>query len=134
MKKIISLRVPVTNGLKDIYAMDMHSAYQAACLGQFSVVAFSRLASAIAVIRTALEQKQTKIPLAVETLEQAIETLVMVRTRGDKTDVWEITESERPSVLEGIDMVEQCMGTLDVGLIAQVADRLLIDVCGGQPG
>lgn len=132
MRKITPLRIPVTNGLKDIYGMDMHSAYQAACLGQFSVVAFSRLASAIAVIRTALEQKQTKIPFAVETLDQAIEVLAVVRARGDNTDVWEILESERSVVLAGIDMVEECMGTLDVLLIAQTADKLLTDVLGNQ--
>lgn len=134
MRKNTPLRIPVTNGLKDIYGMDMHSAYQAACLGQFSVVAFSRLASAIAVIRSALEQKQTKIPLAVETLDQAIEALAVVRSRGDDTDVWEILENERPAVLAGIDMVEACMGTLDVLLIAQTADRLLTDVLGNHAG
>jgi len=30
-KKNTPLRVPVTQGLKDIYAMDMHLPYQAAC-------------------------------------------------------------------------------------------------------
>lgn len=131
MKKRNSLRVPVTHGLKDIYAMDMHSAYQAACLGQFNVVAFSRLAAAISVIRSALEQKRTKIPLAIETLDAAIEALVAVRKRGDETDAWEITESERPSVLGGINMAEQCIGTLDVALLAQTADKLIQDVLGG---
>lgn len=128
------LRVPVTRGLKDIYAMDMHTAYQAACLGQFNVVAFSRLAAAISVIRTALEQKQTKIPLAIETLDAAIETLVAVRKRGDETDVWELTEGERPSILDGIDMAEQCIGTLDVALLEQTAARILREVWGEQAG
>lgn len=130
MKKKKSFRVPVTQGLKDIYAMDMHAAYQAACLGQFSVEAFGRLAAAISVVRSALEQKQTKIPLALETLDAAIEMLMAVRKRGDETDMWEITEGERPSILEGIDMAEQCIGTLDVALLAQTAARLLSDVYG----
>lgn len=134
MRKKNPLRVPVTQGLKDIYAMDMHAAYQAACLGQLSVVAFSRLAAAISVVRSALEQKQTKIPLALEVLDAAIGTLLAVRNRGDETGVWEITESERPSVLEGIDMAEQCIGTLDVALLALTAARLLGDVYGEQPG
>lgn len=134
MKKNNPLRVPVTQGLKDIYAMDMHTAYQAACLGQFNVVAFSRLAAAISVIRTALEQKQTKIPLAIETLDAAIETLVAVRKRGDETDVWELTEGERPSILDGIDMAEQCIGTLDVALLEQTAARILREVWGEQAG
>ncbi len=132
MKKKTPLRVPVTQGLKDLYAMDMRSAYQAACLGQFSVTAFGRLAAAISVIRSALEQKQTRIPLALETLDTAIETLVEVRKRGDETGVWELAGSECPSILEGIDMAEQCIGTLDVALMAQTADRLLRDVCGKQ--
>lgn len=134
MKKKTPLRVPVTQGLKDIYAMDMHAAYQAACLGQFSVEAFGRLAAAVSVVRSALEQKQTKIPLALETLDAAIETLLAVRKRGDETDVWEITESERPAILEGIDTAEQCIGTLDVALLAQTAARLLRDVYGDQVG
>ena len=128
MRKKSPLRVPVTQGLKDIYAMDMHTAYQAACLGQFNVMAFSRLAAAISVVRSALEQKKTKIPLALEMLDRAIEELVAVRKRGDETGVWELNESERPSILEGIDMAEQCIGTLDVALLAQTAARLLGDI------
>jgi hypothetical protein len=131
MKKRNSLRIPVTRGLKDIYAMDMHAAYQAACAGQFNVVAFSRLAAAIAVIRSALEQHQTTIPHAIDTLDSAIGLLQIVRGRGDASGVWEITESERPLVLSGIGVAEECIGTLDVALLAQTAARLLNDVCGG---
>jgi hypothetical protein len=134
MKRLKTLRVPVTNGLKDIYSMDMRLAYQAACAGQFSVVAFSRLAAAISVVRSAIEQNQTKIPLAIETLEAAIVTLLAVRNRGDETDVWEITESERPSVLDGIDMAEQCIGTLDVALLERTATTLLQHMRGKQNG
>jgi len=127
-----SLRVPVTHGLKDIYAMDMHAAYQAACIGKFNVTAFSRLAAAISVVLSALEQRQTKIPLAIPTLNAAVETLQAVRTRGDSTDLWEINESERPAVLSGIDMAEQCIGTLDVALLEKTAAMLLQQVYGEQ--
>ena len=133
MKKKKPLRVPVTKGLKDIYAMDMHTAYQAACMGHFSVDSFGRLAAAISVVRSALEQKHTRIEGAIETLDAAIVTLLAVRQRGDATDVWEITESERPSVMAGIDMAEQCIGTLDVALLAQTAATLLATVSGEQP-
>jgi hypothetical protein len=132
-KETKPLRVPVTNGLKDIYSMDMRLAYQAACVGQFNVVAFSRLAAAIGVIRTALVQKQTRIPLAIETLEATIATLIAVRKRGDETGLWEITESERPSVLDGIDVAEQCIGTLDVALLEQTA-TMLLHLTSGKPG
>jgi hypothetical protein len=132
MKKIDTLRVPVTHGLKDLYAMDMRLAYQAACAGQFTVVAFGRLAAAVSVVRSALEQNQTKIPLAIETLDAAIGTLLTVKSKGDATNVWEITASELPSVLEGIDMAEKCIGTLDVALLARTAAMLLQDVCGIQ--
>ncbi len=125
MKRINSLRVPVTRGLKDIYALDMRIAYQAACLGQFNVTAFGRLAAAISVVRSALEQHQTTLPYAMATLDAAIETLLAVRKKGDETEIWEITENERPAVLSGIDMAEQCIGTLDVALLAQTADKLL---------
>lgn len=108
--------------------MDMHAAYQAACAGQFSVVAFGRLAAAISVVRSALEEHQTKLPFAIETLDVAIETLLTVRSKGDETGVWEITESERPSILSGIEMAEQCIGTLDVALLAQTAAELLRNV------
>ena len=127
-KKRNTLRVPVTSGLKDIYAMDMHAAYQAACLGQFNVTAFGRLAAALSVVRSALEEHQTTLPLAVETLDASIETLLAVRRKGDETDVWEITESQLPSVLSGIEMAEECIGTLDVALLAQTAVRLLESV------
>lgn len=128
MKKRTPLRVPVTRGLKDIYAMDMHAAYQAACLGQFNVTSFGRLAAALSVVRSALEEHQTTLPLAIETLDASIETLLTVRKKGDETEVWEITESERPSVLDGIKMAEQCIGTLDVALLAQTALKLLENV------
>ena len=127
-RKNTPLRVPVTHGLKDIYAMDMHLAYHAACTGQFNVIAFSRLAAAVSVVLSALEQHETKIPHAIPTLNTAIETLLVVRTRGDATDIWEITGSERPSVLSGINMAEQCIGTLDVALLEQTATMLLQQV------
>lgn len=123
-KKNTPLRVPVTQGLKDLYAMDMHLPYQAACEGRFSVTAFGRLAAAISVVRTALVQKNTQIPNAVEILDAAIATLGVVRIRGDATDVWEITEIERLSVLDGIEVAEQCIGVLDVALLANTAAML----------
>jgi hypothetical protein len=128
-KKTPQLRVPVTQGLKDIYAMDMHLPYQAACDGRFSVVGFSRIAAAIAVVRSALVQKNTQILNAVEILDAAIATLSEVRSRGDKTDVWEITEAERPSVLAGIEVAEECIGVLDVALLANTA-AMLFDQIG----
>lgn len=118
------IRVPVTQGLKDLYAMDMHLPYQAACEGRFSVTAFGRLAAAISVVRTALVVKNAQIPDAVELLDKAIATLSAVRARGDATDVWEITEEERPSVLDGIEVAEQCIGVLDVALLENTAAML----------
>ena len=132
-KKNSPLRVPVTQGLKDIYAMDMHLPYQAACEGRFSVTAFGRLAAAISVVRSALAQKNTQIPDAIETLDAAIETLLVVRRRGDATNVWEITEAERPSILNGIEVAEQCIGVLDVALLAETATALF-DLMAGAPG
>jgi hypothetical protein len=123
-KKRTPLRVPVTQGLKDIYAMDMHLPYQAACEGRFSLIGFSRLAAAISVVRCALVQKNTKIPGAIEILDAAIAVLLEVRRRGDTTDVWEITENERPVVLSGIEVAEECIGVLDVALLAQTAAEL----------
>jgi hypothetical protein len=123
-KKRPPLRVPVTQGLKDIYAMDMHLPYQAACGGHFTVTAFSRLATAMSVVRTALGQKNTQFTNAIEILDAAILTLIAVRRRGDATDNWEITEAERPSVLNGIEVAEECIGVLDVALLAQTAAAL----------
>lgn len=128
MKKTYAARTPVTHGLKDIYAIDMRLAYQVACMGQFNVVAFGRLAAAISVIRYALEKNKSRRSVAYETLDAAIETLLAVRRKGDETGVWEITASELPVVLEGIDMAEQCIGILDVNLLAQTAMQLLQDV------
>ena len=132
MKKRNLLRIPVTQGLKDIYAMDMHASYQAACLGQFNVNAFGRLAAAISVVRTALVRHETKILNAVEILDAAIEVLQRVRVKGDETDVWEISEADRPAIADGIDVAEQCIGTLDVALLAETAEQLLQDVGGGS--
>lgn len=127
-KKHTPLRVPVTRGLKDIYAMDMYLPYQAACEDHFSVTAFGRLAVAICVVRSALAQKNTQIPSAIDTLDAAITTLTNVRRKGDSTDVWEITEEERPVVLNGIEVAEECIGVLDVALLEQTAATLFKDV------
>ncbi|MBI5891126.1 MAG: hypothetical protein HZB47_10680 [Nitrosomonadales bacterium] len=129
-KKRPPLRVPVTQGLKDIYAMDMHLPYQAACEGRFSVTAFGRLAAAISVVRSALVQKNTQIPNAVELLDSTINTLLAVRARGDESGVWEIAEAERPSVLTGIEVAEECIGVLDVALLAETAAALFDEVAG----
>ncbi|OIR11014.1 hypothetical protein GALL_71850 [mine drainage metagenome] len=127
-KKNTPLRVPVTQGLKDIYAMDMYLPYQAACEGKFSVTAFGRLAVALCVVRSALAQKAIQIPDAIEILDAAITTLTEVRRRGDSTDVWEITEAERPVVLNGIEVAEECIGVLDVALLAHTAATLFDQV------
>jgi hypothetical protein len=128
MKKRSLLRVPVTQGLKDIYAMDMHTAYQAACIGRFNVTSFGRLAAAISVVRTALVRHETTIQNAVELLDAAIEVLQQVRKKGDEENIWEIPESQRITVLDGINAAEQCIGTLDVALLAETAEQLLQDV------
>lgn len=130
MKKKPLLRVPVTAGLKDIYAMDMHAAYQAACMGQFNVTLFGRLAAAISVVRTALVRHQTRIENAVQILDAAILVLQRVRVTGDETGIWAIPESDRPAVSDGIDVAEQCIGTLDVALLAETAEQLLRDISG----
>ena len=131
-KKGNSIRVPVTHGLKDMYAMDMHLAYQAASLGKFNVTAFSRLAAALSVVLSALTQHHTQIPNAISTLNVAVETLQEVRARGDTSGAWEITEYERPAVLSGIEMAEHCIGTLDVALLEQTAAMLLEQLYGDQ--
>lgn len=128
MKKRNLLRVPVTDGLKNIYAMDMHTAYQAACLGQFNVDAFGRLAAAISVVRTALVRHETQIQNAVQILDVAIEVLHRVRQHGDDTGIWDIAEADRPAVFDGIDVAEQCIGTLDVALLAETAEQLLREI------
>lgn len=128
MKKNAPLRIPVTAGIKDIYALDMHTAYQAACVGKLNVELFSRLATAIAVVLTALEQKHSQLPHAIETLDAAVAALVQVRMRGDATDVWALTESEFPVVLDGIFMVEQCIGTLDMALLERTAASLSVNL------
>jgi hypothetical protein len=120
MKNKKPLRVPVTEGLKDIYSMDMRLAYQAALLGQFNVVAFSRLAAAISVVRTALEQNRSQIPAAIETLDTAIGILMQVKSHGDETGLWAM----------GIEMAEACIGTLDVTLLEQSAAQLLKTIAG----
>jgi hypothetical protein len=101
--------------------MDMYLPYQAACEGRFSVTAFARLAAAISVIRTALVKKNTTIPNAVVTLDEAITALVAVRKKGDTTDIWEITPDELPIILKGIDVAEECIGVLDVALLEETA-------------
>ncbi|TAJ79528.1 MAG: hypothetical protein EPO42_05820 [Gallionellaceae bacterium] len=132
MKKRNLLRVPVTKGLKDIYAMDMHAAYQAACLGRFNVDAFGRLAAAVSVVRTALVRHETRIENAVELLDATIAVLQQVRHKGDTTGIWEITAAGRPAVLTGIEVAEQCIGTLDVALLAETAEQLLQEVGTGS--
>lgn len=132
MKKRGSRRIPVTHGLKDLYAMDMHLPYQAACAGQFTVVGFGRLAAALMVVRSALEQAHTQIPNAVEILDATLQSLQVIRQRGDSTEVWEITEEERPVILDGIEVAEQCIGTLSTTQLEQAADMLLQQVLNEQ--
>ncbi len=132
MKRRNTLRVPVTQGLKDLYAMDMRAAYQAACSNQFNVISFSRLAAAISVVRTALVLHQTQIQNAVEMLDSAIEVLQRVRLKGDESGVWEIAPEDRPVILTGIEVAEQCIGTLDVALLAETAEHLMKEIGDGS--
>jgi hypothetical protein len=45
--------------------------------------------------------------------------------------VWELTEDERPVVLNGIEVAEECIGVLDVALLAQTA-ATLFDVMAAE--
>ena len=108
--------------------MDMHLPYQAACAGKFTVVGFGRMAAALMVVRSALELAQTRNPQAIEILDETLNMLQKIRQRGDTTEVWEITEEERPAILHGIEMAEQCIGTLTTTQLEQTADMLLQQV------
>lgn len=125
MRKQKKIRVPVTSGLKNLYAMDMRAAYQAASLGRFNVNAFGRLAAALSVVRTALVAHQTPILNAVEALDVTLACLQNIREKGDGTGVWEISPEELPTVLAGIEVAEECIGTLDVKLLENTAMQLL---------
>lgn len=112
--------------------MDMHLAFNAALVDQFNVIAFSRMAAALSVVLAALTRQGTNNPDALSVLNHAVETLQTVRARGDATGIWEIIESERPTVLHGIEMAELCMGTLTVALLEQTAEMLLQQLYGDQ--
>ena len=101
-------------------------------MGKFNVMAFSRLASALSVVRSALAQHQTQIQNAIPILDSAVETLQAVRDRGDTSGIWDITEDERPAVLNGIEMAENCIGTLDVALLERTARMLLEQLYGDR--
>lgn len=125
MKKIKSPRIPVTRGLKDIYGMDMHVAYQAACENRFSVTHFSRLAVAISNVRAAIAYKNIKDEESEKLIDDAIAVLMQVRQHGDETGEWLIPEESKDIVLNGINKADECLGTLDVSLLQETAARLL---------
>jgi len=88
MKKINKLRIPVTHGLKDMYAMDMRLAYQAAYLGHLMLWLLHVWQRLFSVIRLRSSITRPKIPHAIETLDEAIVTLQAVRKKGDEADIW----------------------------------------------
>jgi hypothetical protein len=128
MKKLSTHRLPVSQSLNDLYELNMHLPYQAACSGKFTVVAFGHLAAALSVVRYALEFFHIKSADAIPALDSALETLHAVRMRGDKSDVWEITTDELPVIQRGIQTAEHCIAIFSTAPLQHASDMLLMHI------
>jgi hypothetical protein len=109
------IHLPVMKGLRDEFALVLHSALTAAELGHFSKEQYDRIGQALNTIWGALELRPLKDSAAAKlVIEGAMRAMNEAGKRGDATDVWMLRDTEQAAVLAGIQKAEEVLPRLDV--------------------
>lgn len=108
------IRVPMTRGLLDSFAQELHFSLMTATQGHFSKIGFDKIGSCLNVIHGALEVKPPKDRATLVVIEGAIRAMNDCGDRGARSGVWTLTLEERASVTAGAQKAEEALAFLDV--------------------
>lgn len=109
------IHLPVMSGLRDEFALVLHSALTAAERGYFNKDQYDRIGLAINTIWGALELRPPKDSGAAKlVIEGAMRAVNQAGRRGDASGIWVLRELEQVAVLAGIAKAEEILTRLDV--------------------
>jgi hypothetical protein len=121
------IHLPVMKGLRDEFALVLHSALTAAELGHFSKDQYDRIGQAINTIWGALELRPPKGSAAAKlVIEGAMRAVNDAGRRGDVTDVWVLRDWEQAAVMAGIQKAEEILLRLDVFTLNKAIEQINI--------
>lgn len=104
---------PIT-GLCDQFGLIMQTANTAAKLGCFDEHQFDRLAEVFNCIRGAMSLVPPRDPGIVRVIDGAMRVLIEVGKRAGSSGSWQVRDSERDTLLTGIDKIEEHLPKMNV--------------------
>jgi len=107
------VRVPITRGVVDSYAQDLHFPLMAAELGHFTTESFDKIGAALNVVWGALQFKPPKDPAVLIVIESGMRTMNECAQRGDGTGIWKLTPIELASVTAAANKAEEALPHLN---------------------
>lgn len=118
-RRVRQVHIPITRSLLDQFGQELHFALMTAEHGCFSKTAFDKIGACLNCIYGALDLKPPKDRTVLIAIEGAMRTMNECAKRGDRTDVWTLTLTERMAVSAGVKKAEEILPTLDVMTLYQ---------------
>lgn len=113
-RKIRPLKIPVTPGLLDQFAQELHFTLMAAGLGSFSKTSFDKIGGCLNCIYGALVLRPPKDTSIMLVIEGAMRAMNECGQRGTRSGIWSLTTLERAAVSAGVQKSEEALVALDV--------------------
>ncbi|OIR10999.1 hypothetical protein GALL_71700 [mine drainage metagenome] len=123
-RTVRQLRIPITKGLHDQFAQEMHFSLMKANLGHFSTVEFDKIGRCFNTIYGALDLKPPKDKSLLVAIEGAMRAMNECAARGDTSGIWTLRITELAAVRAGVKKAEEALALLDVTTVYQAMKLL----------
>ncbi|HAF43456.1 MAG TPA: hypothetical protein DCK83_00545 [Gallionellaceae bacterium] len=123
-RTIRPLRIPITRGLIDQFAQELHFSLMKAQLGYFTTVEFDKIGTCFNTIYGALDLKPPKDKTILVAIEGAMRAMNDCSKRGDTSGVWALRVTEIAAVRAGAQKAEEALALLDVTTVYQSIKQL----------
>lgn len=113
------VRIPITKGLIDQFAQELHFSLMKAHLGYFTTVEFDKIGTCFNTIYGALDLRPPKDKTILVAIEGAMRAMNDCSKRGDTSGVWTLRVTEIAAVRAGAQKAEEALALLDVTTVYQ---------------
>lgn len=113
-RRVTEVKIPLTRGLLDEFAKELHFGLMAAENGHLGKINFDRIGSTLNVLWAAFQHNPPKDASAVPVLEGAMRAMNECGNRCAPTSNWQFTATEILAVSAGIRRAEEAMQYLTV--------------------
>jgi hypothetical protein len=105
---------PITRGLLDSFAQELHFSLLTARAGHFNTTSFDKIGGTLNVIWGALELRKPQFNTERLVIEGGMRTMNEVADRGDKTGTWMLTLTQIATVTAAANKAEEALQFLNV--------------------